>query len=205
MAERESSTLEAILQAAKAEFLEKGYQKASLRSIAGAAGVTTGAFYGYFQSKEALFDALAGAQYWGLLHLYCTILSSFLEKPPQEQKEHMKLYTEMTIRQLTDYVYRNRDAFKLILCCSEGTPYSNLVHELSGMEEKATHAFTRNSQETETPAKEVGIDLEHILTSGMFSAYFEIIIHDIPRREAEGYIHQLLEFYYAGWRKIMGL
>ena len=36
-----------------AEFLDKGFQGASLRQIVKNAGVTTGAFYGYFSSKEA--------------------------------------------------------------------------------------------------------------------------------------------------------
>ena len=51
-------TRDNILRAAMAEFLDKGFQGASLRQIVKNAGVTTGAFYGYFSSKEALFNAL---------------------------------------------------------------------------------------------------------------------------------------------------
>ena len=54
MGEASSSTLERIHAAAQAEFLEKGYQGASLRNIVKTAGVTTGALYGYYDSKEAL-------------------------------------------------------------------------------------------------------------------------------------------------------
>lgn len=52
MTELPLSTLEKILAAAKAEFLEKGYQSASLRNIVKSAGVTTGAFYGYYSSRR---------------------------------------------------------------------------------------------------------------------------------------------------------
>ena len=55
MSESEQTTLELIHMAAKSEFLEKGFQSASLRNIVKTAGVTTGAFYGYFSSKAALF------------------------------------------------------------------------------------------------------------------------------------------------------
>ena len=55
MADNEISTLDAILSAAKREFSEKGFQSASLRKIVKDAGVTTGAFYGYYKSKEELF------------------------------------------------------------------------------------------------------------------------------------------------------
>ena len=54
----ESATQQKILEAAKQEFLEKGFQGASLRNIVKTAGVTTGAFYGYYSNKEALFAAL---------------------------------------------------------------------------------------------------------------------------------------------------
>lgn len=54
----EMTTLERIYASAKKEFLEKGFQGASLRNIVKSAGVTTGAFYGYYDSKEKLFDAL---------------------------------------------------------------------------------------------------------------------------------------------------
>ena len=45
-----SSTIDNILNSAKAEFLEKGFKDASLRNIAKQAGVTTGAIYGYFNT-----------------------------------------------------------------------------------------------------------------------------------------------------------
>ena len=46
-----SNTINNILKCAKAEFLEKGFKDASLRTIAKQAGVTTGAIYGYFKDK----------------------------------------------------------------------------------------------------------------------------------------------------------
>ena len=58
MEEGATTTLENIEQAALAEFLDKGFQGASLRQIVKNAGVTTGAFYGYFSSKEALFASI---------------------------------------------------------------------------------------------------------------------------------------------------
>ena len=48
MEEKSSATLESIRQAAMQEFLDKGFLGASLRQIVKNAGVTTGAFYGYF-------------------------------------------------------------------------------------------------------------------------------------------------------------
>lgn len=47
-----------LIHAARAEFLRCGYQKASLRTIAEAAGLTTGAVYFLFGSKAELFHAV---------------------------------------------------------------------------------------------------------------------------------------------------
>lgn len=46
--------------------------------------------------------------------------------------------------------------------------------------------------------------LEHILTTGMFNAFFELIIHEMPLDEAERYLEEMRDFYTAGWMKIMG-
>ena len=63
MGEAETTTLRLIHSAAMQEFLEKDFQSASLRNIVKKAGVTTGAFYGYYASKESLFESLVCEQY----------------------------------------------------------------------------------------------------------------------------------------------
>lgn len=47
-----------IEKAALDEFMEKGFANASLRQIVKNAGLTTGAFYKYFPTKEDLFASL---------------------------------------------------------------------------------------------------------------------------------------------------
>lgn len=80
MSESECSTLETILAVASREFLQKGFQGASLRSIVKQAGVTTGAFYGYFKSKEELFDALVKEHDTYMLDLYQVTLENFHQR-----------------------------------------------------------------------------------------------------------------------------
>ncbi len=52
---------EQLIQAAKEEFMEKGYNKASLRSICSKAGMTTGALYFFFENKEDLYEEITGS------------------------------------------------------------------------------------------------------------------------------------------------
>lgn len=55
---KSEDTKQLILDTAKKEFMEKGYNDASVRSIAKQAGLTTGAIFRYFPDKESLFAAL---------------------------------------------------------------------------------------------------------------------------------------------------
>ncbi len=204
MSDSERTTLENILAVASKEFLQKGFQGASLRNIVRQAGVTTGAFYGYFKSKEELFDALVKDEYTYILHLYQQILSAFNELSPEEQRTNMSSYTLEGLSKMTDYIYDHFEAFKLILCSSEGTPYENLIHDMTQMDCQATHNFSDTMSTSGLSINPVHPQLEHMLTSGMFYAYFELVVHDIPRESAAEYIRQLMSFYEAGWQKIMG-
>jgi AcrR family transcriptional regulator len=56
--ERGRRTLRKLLDAAAEEFGEKGFHEASISGITRRAGTALGSFYTYFDSKEALFQAL---------------------------------------------------------------------------------------------------------------------------------------------------
>jgi AcrR family transcriptional regulator len=57
-AESQARTRQALLDAAAAVFVERGYQRASVEAIAERAGFTRGAFYSNFSSKGELFAEL---------------------------------------------------------------------------------------------------------------------------------------------------
>ncbi len=204
MSRDELSTLSSIHQAAKAEFLEKGFRSASLRNIVKTAGVTTGAFYGYYDSKEALFDALVGEQYQTFMDCFCKAQRDFAELPPEEQPESMERITGQCMHEMLLYAYRNLDEFKLILCCSEGTRFAHMIDEMAEIESKGTHDYQAVLEKLGRPSPLIDPKLEHILITGMFNAFFELIIHEMPLDKAEKYLVELREFYTAGWMKIMG-
>lgn len=204
MNETEKSTLDAILSVAKAEFLEKGFKSASLRNIVKTAGVTTGAFYGYYKSKEELFDALVKEQYETIMTEFINAQEQFTELPPENQPDNMGKISGDCMESMTEYIYNNLSEFKLILSCSEGTKYEHIIHNMVEIEVNAMHNFAKNLEKLGYPKYSVDPQLEHMLCSGLFSAYFELVIHDMPYEKAKEYVRNLRDFYTAGWRKIMG-
>ena len=198
------TTLDRIHRAAKTEFLEKGYKDASLRNIVKSVGMTTGAFYGYYKSKEELFAALVGEHYAYLLNCFQKAQKEFADLPHEQQPEVMSEISGACMFDMLHYAYEHLEECKLILCCSEGTKFSGLIDEMVEIEAAATHAYQEVLQELGRPSPQIDPALEHILITGMFHTFFELIIHEMPLGDAENYVKEMRAFYTAGWMKIMG-
>lgn len=60
-------TREKVLQSARDLFIERGYEGATIRDIARAAGMSTGAVFASFTDKNELFDAILNDDFAGLV------------------------------------------------------------------------------------------------------------------------------------------
>lgn len=169
------------------------------------AGVTTGAFYGYYDSKEALFAALVDEPYQYLMDTYRKSTMEFERLSAGQQTMQMGESVEKScMQELLVYMMAHRDAFHLILLCSEGTPYATLIDDLVTLEAAATERYCEMLRRSGKQVPIIDKRLEHILLTGMLSTYFEMIIHDISLEDAARYLGELNAFYTAGWLKIMG-
>ena len=119
MEERSPATMERIQQAALEEFSEKGFLGASLRQIVKNAGVTTGAFYGYFSSKEALFASLVEPHAAALMGRFMEAQTSFADLAEEEQPKHMGEASGDYVDWMVDYICQHREPVKLLLCRAE--------------------------------------------------------------------------------------
>jgi AcrR family transcriptional regulator len=81
--ERARRTREALLRAAQIELSTRGYQGATAKSIAEAAGVATGSFYQYFVDKDAVLRELAEVRFARIAELSLAALE-IDERAPSE-------------------------------------------------------------------------------------------------------------------------
>ena len=204
MEEKSNATLEKIHEAAMAEFLDKGFQGASLRKIVKNAGVTTGAFYGYFSSKEALFASIVEPHAAALMGRFMEAQTSFSELPEQEQPEHMGLESSQCVNWMVDYICDHRESVKLLLCKAEGTSYEHFVHNMVEVEVEYTLRYMDVLRRLGREVPELSQSLCHIIASGMFNGLFEIVVHDMPKEQALRDVEQFRTFYTGGWLKLMG-
>ena len=204
MVESSSATLEKIQQAALTEFLDKGFLSASLRQIVKNAGVTTGAFYGYFSCKEALFASIVEPHAAALMGRFMEAQTSFAGRPEAEQPEHMGEDSESCLDWMVDYICQNREPVKLLLCREEGTGYESFVHNMVEVEVEYTLRYMEVLRRLGRRVPTLSRSLCHIIASGMFNGLFEVVIHDMPYEQALRDVKQLRAFYTAGWLELVG-
>ena len=204
MVESSSATLEKIPQAALTEFLDKGFLSASLRQIVKNAGVTTGAFYGYFSCKEALFASIVEPHAAALMGRFMEAQTSFAGRPEAEQPEHMGEDSESCLDWMVDYICQNREPVKLLLCRAEGTGYESFVHNMVEVEVEYTLRYMEVLRRLGRRVPTLSRSLCHIIASGMFNGLFEVVIHDMPYEQALRDVKQLRAFYTAGWLELVG-
>ena len=191
--------------AGKKEFLEKGFQKASMRSIASSLAVTTGAIYRYYTDKEAIFEALVEEPAKELADRYRASQQKFAEMSLKEQLEGLPDVADHEYVWMVDYVYDHFDAFKLIACCSTGTRYEHYLDALIEIEVNASHLLMEKMQREGLNVLPLDDDMVHILASALFNGLFETVRHDTPKEKAVAYVDTLRTFYSAGWFKILGI
>lgn len=203
--EEHSDTLERIQRTAMDEFLEKGFADASLRQIVKNAGVTTGAFYGYYSSKEALFAGLVEPHAATVMGMFMRAQTVFSELPEQEQPNHVGVESKNCVNEMLHYIYQYPEPFKLLVCKAQGTSYENFIHNMVEIEVEATQRFMDVLRRQGWDIPNLDDQLCHIIASGMFHGIFEVAVHDMPYDRAKQYVQQLQDFFLAGWHSMMGV
>ena len=182
-----------LLECAKAEFMEKGFADASMRTIAERAGVTT---------KDEMFCSIVGEGAEKLYAYFSDVQENFAAFPAEQQKWEMHSYTSGKMSVMMDIIYDYFDSFKLIVCHSAGSSYEHYIDRMIDYETESTERFMRVLRESGAPVKTV---INHMLASALFNGVFEVVAHDFPKEDAMEYVDAVCEFFYAGWDRLMGL
>ena len=198
------ATHERILESGMKFFLECGFERTNLRDMCADAGITTGSFYRHFDSKEDLFTFFVQPA-------VDEIRKDFTDAEPlcREAVEtgHIeKLWTIMDADRFLDYLYRNFDALKLLLKCSDGTKHSDFLHEVVSLETDITLRSLTAAKEHGLISVVLPSEPEmHMLCHAYISSLFEAVMHDFSREDMEKYIRTVVTFFTAGSYKLLGI
>lgn len=196
-------TKEKLLASAKAEFMEKGYAKSSLRKICANAGVTTGALYFFFNDKEDLFLSIVKKPYCELLDM---LKSHFAADKRFLSNSKILIYDEQShgdyARMLIHHLYVNRDAFLLILTKSEGTSFANCVDELVEILEQG-YCETAQLVSAETPGIQINSYTLHWMVHMNIDAFIHLLTHEPNEEKAFRQIKKIMDYLAKGWMELI--
>ena len=199
MAKRTEGLDEVILACARTEFLDKGYEEASLRTIAGNASVSTSTIYTRYKDKEGLFRALVSPAAQQILDYMEYHLHEFEQLSAQDQTMNRQVYASRGFNGFLDILYQNFDEFRLMTTCSTNELYRYYLEKIVEADIQCTVNYLTV---TDNPAYKEGRITEgfiHVVSSAFYSGIFEIAVHNMNRQEAEKYSEELIRFYNNGW------
>lgn len=191
-------TRKSLLESAKREFLEKGYMKASLRTICRNAGVTTGALYFFFQDKGDVLQNLVEEPLKGLMLL---IQQHFAEEAENFTGPVILDADNADIRaakEIVRYLYRYYDIFLILLTKSQGSAYENIISRLADF--GVAHyksLFMKNEGIKDFPkADDFAINW---MINVQINAFAHLLTHEPDVEKAVVYIKQIVIFLVSGW------
>ncbi len=193
--ENEQGTRELLIEAAKKEFLEKGYNKASLRSICADAGLTTGALYFFFKNKADLYAAIVDPPLKGLRN----ILFEHFSEDAEEVKGITSLdgldmdHSEISDR-IVSHIYENYDSFMLLLTSSEDTVYENVVDEFVDMLDRSIPPMMAN-----VSGYTYDEYMSHWMSHISLDAFIHVIKHEKDAETAKKRLRGILNYLVMGW------
>jgi AcrR family transcriptional regulator len=153
----DSNARDALIAAARAEFSRRGLRGARIEDITAACGLSKGAFYLHFSSKEALFGELieAFAAELGpsterrhadmerLIAKHGPITRRDVQERSPAYGEMLELETAADLL-LLEHMWSYRDVVGVLLSGSRGTAYENVVWDMTDREiERVKETFSR--------------------------------------------------------------
>ena len=195
---------EKVKKAVKEEFLEKGFEDASIRSIGARAGMTSAGLYRHYADKEAMFNAMVEPLIeciteWTRKHT--SRKYDLLEGSASDDK----LFGENFVDMVKEVILPRRDEFILLISRSAGTKYENFIHDYVEDNQKEFMDAIRYLKRKGYQAADLGEEELHMLLSAYLTACFEPIIHDYDDTKVIKYLNTVQEFFMPGWLKIMGI
>ena len=205
MAKRVKGRSDKLLECAKAEFLEMGFQDASLRVIAAKADTSTGAIYTRFQDNDGLFHALVDDTISQLIKWFENGQQAFANQSSEAQKEDVFTYKPDLWEELVDYIYAHWDVFRLLVRCSDNVCYDEMLNRIIEIEVRYTYRFLESTDNRALSNGNLTPMLAHMLANSYYSGLSEIVRHEMSKDDAMAYVCQLRRFFVCGWADLLGI
>lgn len=198
MANRDHSLDSKIASAAYAEFLEKGYQHASLRQIAEKAGATVGAIQIRYKTKDTLFCSLLQPFLSEIEKTFQSTKTTYWHYPTQERLSYMEQSMQTESEAILNLIFDHYNDAILLLCKSEGSSLAGCFDQIVARKVAESEAFFR-----ESGARQIDANLLRLLIASQFHSYYQIVKEGYEKDTAKSYMNTLMRYHLGGWTALL--
>lgn len=193
-------TKDLILKVAKEEFINKGYNNASLREIAKKCHISATAIYRHFKDKEEIFNAVINP----LLN-YFNETANYIEKADFEYLKNQNI-SEM-------WNFENNGSFQYNLLFGEYNDLVKLIVKerktmfkdfIVNYEFDATIKYIDNMKKEGYIIKDFNLISFKVLLDSYLEAYLNLLNKDLKKEELFSICKDINEFYTIGFRNLLG-
>ena len=197
MAVKDHKLDERIIQSATAEFMEYGFQGASLRRIAQKADLSTGALYTRYKNKDALFCSIIENVCSQMGEAFEPMRQIYMEAQRSGSGEEILNAIQQEKQIYLNLIFQYYDECVLLFCRSEGSSVQSKWEQLMEYKTQETVAFLN-----EITKENVDFDVIEMLLSEQFYCYRRILEKGMSKEKAISCLQQMEEFHEAGWREM---
>lgn len=185
-----------LLRAAEAAFTEHGLTASRVEDITDRAGVSKGAFYLHFQSKDDCFKQI--------VETFIARLAACVE-PPVDLFEGGSTSVNEYLRrvhahdtEVLEFCWQNRGLLRMMLAGGGGTPYAYLIDELAQRIGKQVEGRMRRAVAAGLYRRDIDPAVVAALISGAFDRLVRELIHAPSRPDVAAWCAQALQFFTLG-------
>jgi len=181
---------ERILTVATDVFLERGFERASMRGIAQKVGTSVSNIYNYFKNKEDLLHAILGP--------FCSYLNQLLNQFIRDESKGAPRTVEIEhlAKSIGEVLKKHRNEFLLLMDKSQGTRYENFKSNMIQLVE--THIIKDHLNHRENSGRPKGTFMVHIIATNLVEALVEISRHYCDDDSTDRNISALMKYHIGG-------
>ena len=183
MAVADSSIDPKLLESAKKEFLERGFELASLKDICDRARVTTGALYNRYKGKEELFAKVVEETVLSIEEARSKRSSIDLEAATDEELKMMWKMNKESLYWWFELFEKHKDKVTLLIRCSAGTRYANFKHDFVEVVTETSYEIYEEMKRRKLTSKNISKKIMHTVHSAYFEMVYEPYVHGFSWEE----------------------
>jgi AcrR family transcriptional regulator len=185
-----------LLRAAESVFAEHGLSASKVEHITARAGVSKGAFYLHFESKDDCWRQI--------IEGFVAKLANCLDLPRDVGGDLVESVTEHLDKrhrhdlEVLEFCWQNRAILKMVLAGGGGTPYAYLIDEFAVRVAETSEGWLRMAMSAGVYRKDLDTGVVAALISGAYERLVRELISRPKRPDLDAWSHQALSLFTRG-------